>query len=322
MNIFFFGTLLSALLVLARPTAADDEFVFEDGVFGLSVDGLVKTKTAADLSLEAYEGNEGDFTIFVDEPDRVLLSKQGDVCYVAYRGTVFWRIVDWMQNFSFGNRSVCNGDTCCTVVTGMYDGYNRSYRDTLEASIRECVASCETENCELVLTGHSQGGSIASVAALYLADLNPLLITFGQPPTIDKPCELINEDRYLRFENSREGWWGRTYEPVPYLPYDANHMGHQILLAEYGRAAYLGKGHVTFGPWDVANLFSTHRLSTGNGYFPRLASLMDKAKSSNNEVFFLGGFDDGARCTKDIECMGSCRRRYCRGARRMLLRGA
>ena len=115
------GTLLLSVL-LPRTIRADDELVFEDGVFGLSAHAIAKVKTAADLSLEAYEGTEGDVEIFVEEPDRVVLSKRDDVCYVAYRGTVFWRIVDWMQNFSFGNRQVCHADTCCTVVTGMWDG--------------------------------------------------------------------------------------------------------------------------------------------------------------------------------------------------------
>lgn len=47
---------------------------------------------------------------------------------------------------------------------------------------------------------------IAAVAAVDSEELNPILITAGQPPTlvegIDGPCEAINTDRYLRFVNT------------------------------------------------------------------------------------------------------------------------
>jgi pimeloyl-ACP methyl ester carboxylesterase len=43
----------------------------------------------------------------------------------------------------------------------------------MEASLRECAKDCLNPDECVVLTGHSQGGAIAAVAALYFSDLNP-----------------------------------------------------------------------------------------------------------------------------------------------------
>jgi pimeloyl-ACP methyl ester carboxylesterase len=76
-------------------------------------------------------------------------------------------------------------------------------------SLDECV----------VITGHSQGGAIALVAALYLADLNPYVITFGQPPTVEAPCNLVTSDRVYRWVNTKNaGASGIAYDPVPMAP--------------------------------------------------------------------------------------------------------
>jgi hypothetical protein len=87
------------------------------------------------------------------------------------------------------------------------------------------------------LTGHSPGAAIAAVAALHLSDLNPYVMTFGQPLTVDQPCPLINySHRYYRYVNSKDSVEGRTdgisYDPVPFLPVDGmDSFGHMILLS-------------------------------------------------------------------------------------------
>lgn len=121
-----------------------------------------------------------------------------------------------------------------------------------------------------------RSGAIASVAALYFADLDPTVITFGQMAAIDKPCTLINSDKYYRFENSRAGYFGSTYDPIPNLPYFASHFGHQIMLGDDATGvAYIGKDtHVHFRPYDTDRAFRTHRLVPKTvGYLNRVENL-------------------------------------------------
>ena len=61
--------------------------------------------------------------------------------------------------------------------SGFYEGYWTNYKDTFEVSIRECASTCSNPDECMMLTGHSQGGEIAAVAALLLAYLNPYVIT-------------------------------------------------------------------------------------------------------------------------------------------------
>lgn len=114
------------------------------------------------------------------------------------------------------------------------------------------------------------------MAALYFADLDPTLITFGQMAAIDKPCNLINSDRFYRFENSRSGYFGPTYDPIPNLPYFASHFGRQIMLGDDSTGvAYIGKDdHVHFRPYDTDQAFRTHRLIPEDvGYVHRIENL-------------------------------------------------
>jgi hypothetical protein len=46
-------------------------------------------------------------------------------------------------------------------------------------------------------------------------DLNPYIITFGQPATIDSPCDLIPSARMYRFVNTKvTDTVGIAYDPV------------------------------------------------------------------------------------------------------------
>jgi hypothetical protein len=259
--------------------------------------------------------------IFTDEPDQALVVAVDGYCFAAFRGTVVTSWIDMYQNMIFGNEQVCNANSatyglveCCDVERGFYEGYNTNYRTGMEAALRDCASTCtpptdESGNTDwdcptVVLTGHSQGGSIAATAALYLTDLSPIVITFGQPPTINSPCNLVDSENYYRFVNSRVGSYGTTYDPVPYLPYDANQFGHQIMLGEDDTSvAYIGKDtEVVFLPYDTANNFASHRLEPpDNGYIQRIDSLFF-ANAGSSSFYLPTGFRDGSVCSQDVEC--------------------
>jgi len=84
---------------------------------------------------------------------------------------------DWWQNINLGTQGICHGDDdddCCSVRQGYHDAYLQpNYREEMEEAIHNCA--CPT--CDVVLTGHSQGGAIAAVAAVVLADLDPCQVS-------------------------------------------------------------------------------------------------------------------------------------------------
>lgn len=106
-------------------------------------------------------------------------------------------------------------------------------------------------------------GAIAAVAALPLADLNPYVITFGQPNTLDAPCDLITSTRWYRFINTKETpYVGLTNDPVPFVPgLGADSFGHMILLSNYYTGfAYIGlDAQDFFGPLNVGG-FEAHSM--------------------------------------------------------------
>jgi len=115
--------------------------------------------------------------------DAVYLARVGDsYCAASFMGTQSFQATDWWTNIEldpvvFGSSKTNNNnnesssssrtDKSCDVHGGYHDAYaSFDHRDTVERFLKDCRAACET--CEIVLTGHSQGGAIAAVAALYL----------------------------------------------------------------------------------------------------------------------------------------------------------
>jgi Lipase (class 3) len=302
------------------PATADTGFVFTQEL-------LLLVQRAVHLSDLAYSRDPlsdasldyDSIVVFNDEPDQALVVSVDGYCMVGFRGTMILSWSDIYQNVELGNELVCNAsNVCCNVERGFYKGYNTNYRTGLEEALRVCASTCTTTttttgsnattvHCPpVVLTGHSQGGSIAATAALYLSDLSPTVITFGQPPAIDAPCELIHPENFYRFENSRVGWRGTCYEPVPYMPYDADQFGRQIMLGEDDTGvAYIGLNtEVEFRPYDAANGFASHRLEPdGVGYIHRIDSLV--RANGWASIIRSSGFRDGTACSQNVECDSS-----------------
>jgi hypothetical protein len=159
-------------------------------------------------------------------------------------------------------------------------------------------------------------GAIAIVAAIALADLNPTVITFGQPPVLDLPCDAIDHGAVYRFENSRAGWFGPTYDPVPTTPYEAGHIGHQIMLSDDSTGvAYIGlDSEQTFWPLDFDKGFASHRLEPQKvGYNARIQNLVRSYSSQTEGNVRSNGFVAGTRCSQNVECAtGLCSKKRCK----------
>lgn len=188
-----------------------------------------------------------------------------------------------------------------------------NYKDEMEASLRKCAKDCADKDECVVLTGHSQGGAIAAVAGLYVNDLNPYVITFGQPPTIIPPCEKISDSRWYRYinVNTKSGVTirsGMSYDPVPFVPaMGAEFWGHMIILGDDSESvAWLGlDAQDVMHPLDVAG-FEAHNMEMANGtecpgYLDRIESIMTAYENGSYPVFTVG-YSAGSLCTQDKEC--------------------
>uniref|UniRef100_A0A7S4NAS7 Fungal lipase-type domain-containing protein n=1 Tax=Odontella aurita TaxID=265563 RepID=A0A7S4NAS7_9STRA len=243
---------------------------------------------------------------FLVEPDQAIVAKHNGYCFGAFRGTTMtW--TDWSQNFDPGSVDACvdieESTRCCTTRHGFFEAYMTSYRDEFERDVRECAKSCTNPDECVVLTGHSQGGAIAALAGLYLADLNPYVITFGQPYTIDAPCDMVTSERWYRFVNTKFGSVGISYDPVPFVPgLGADAFGHMMLVSNDDTGvSYIGlDAQDSFGPLNVGG-FEAHSM-VGTNEHPGYLDRIDAIISHEDYPVRTNGYVGGSACTENKEC--------------------
>ncbi|CAB9524515.1 expressed unknown protein [Seminavis robusta] len=281
---FISSTRALALLLLAFLLAAP---ISSDVVLDKKTMDL--TLTSAKLSALVYDANPSSsgydlLKRFTVEPDQAFVAKKDGYCYGVFRGTTMsWD--DWRQNFRMGSEVICGSDNmavpntpkqpvCCAARAGFYDAYHTSYFQDFEKAIRRCAQDCLNPDECVVLTGHSQGGSIAAVAAVTLADINPYVITFGQPPTLAPGCPYISNERWYRWVNTRDSdTLGITYDPIPFSPsFGTGCWGHFLVLGnDPSGVAYLGlDNQQSLAPMDPLGV--AHSKSE---YVDRIAGLID-----------------------------------------------
>lgn len=239
--------------------------------------------------------------VFADFNDRVLVRYERGSCYVAFRGAWSGNPTDLLQSVPMPfAQDVCGSEGCCTVERGMYRAYYSRYVDRFEAAVQRCTERCDDGPCELVITGHSQGASIAPVAAIALAEYNPTLLTFGQHMTQVGHCDVLeNMDTYLRFNSMCPMGTRPSYDNLPVWGnlISGRHSGTHILLGA-GGAATLGYNN------DMALL--PFREACHNIYDPYMTSI-DKL-----EPGLMDGFSVGSLCSRDIECQSKkCVQKRC-----------
>ena len=184
------------------------------------------------------------------------------------------------------------------------------------------------------------------MAAITLADLNPYVITFGQPSTLAPGCPYMTSERWYRWVNTRnDDKLGVVYDPVPFAPgLGTECWGHFLILggdAAHG-VAYLGlDDHRSMFPGDpTAGAHTMEALPEDNvtkGYVDRIAALIEfnfnktatklsdaaqavttgKGAGSPDKASLIGtvppiptdGFSTGFLCTDDQECLsGMCKK--------------
>lgn len=286
---------------------------------------LTLTRTSAELSALAYlpEPNGTGFDIlevFIDEPDQALIASKDGYCFAAFRGTTLTK-EDWKQNLILGNEDICtttgSQERCCSTRRAFFQAYDTTYKDMLIKSLRSCASACKNKDECVVLTGHSQGGAVAAVAGVALADLNPYVITFGQPPTIDAPCAAITSERWYRYVNSKDSEllsFGIVYDPIPFAPgLGADSFGHMIMISgDNSGVAYIGlDAQDFFGPLNVKG-FEAHSMigaegSKYPGYLDRIVAIMEYYAEKGTYPVRTTGYLPNSLCTEAKECeTGEC----------------
>lgn len=219
-----FSLLLSALAFLSETGRASD-VVLDEKLIDLSRRTM---ELAAELQKDDPLVPGG--IVYIDEPDSALFLREDNYCFAIFRGTTP-NIVDWLQNLNPFTGRVCStkhGD-CCTTRLGFQQAYELPYyKDELESNVRLCKDECK--DCQVIFAGHSQGGAIASIAAIAMDDMDPTILAFGQPGSIIGDCPSINTDNYYRFVNTVLDGRNVNYDPVPYLNLNSDHRGHLFVM--------------------------------------------------------------------------------------------
>eukprot|EP00568_Trieres_chinensis_P018377 CAMPEP_0183327220 /NCGR_PEP_ID=MMETSP0160_2-20130417/83651_1 /TAXON_ID=2839 ORGANISM="Odontella Sinensis, Strain Grunow 1884" /NCGR_SAMPLE_ID=MMETSP0160_2 /ASSEMBLY_ACC=CAM_ASM_000250 /LENGTH=557 /DNA_ID=CAMNT_0025495345 /DNA_START=1493 /DNA_END=3166 /DNA_ORIENTATION=- len=296
----------------------------------LTEEFMAVAKEAASLSVKIYNQDEETQDELTEWSwtsrnglDKAIVAKRNGICYGVFRGSTGEKFVseDWQQNYKLFSKDAVNnlGDSC-SVRTGYWEGYHTDYSFYFEQRLRRCASTCVEKDPCVILAGHSQGGAIAQVASVVLSDLNPLTITYGQPPSVWPECSLLNPNRMYRFVNSfiKDGSISHNelVDPVPFLGEIANgatHYGHLFVLSEleshpvwyYGTG--VGSGELFQKGMDVSG-----EAHSSAGYENKITSL---ANSENFPVpyqfvdkFFGSECDyDADNCGDFGDCiLGSC----------------
>ncbi len=138
-------------------------------------------------------------------------------------------LADWYVNFDPSNTDICAPDgTRCRTRSGFKRAYDTSYRQVLDQQVRDCYSDGANK---VVVVGHSQGGGIAPVGAVALADTDPTLVLFGAPGSINDDCPPLSREKYHRWLNTYVGSDGKvSHDPVANLNWRSEQYGHMYLM--------------------------------------------------------------------------------------------
>lgn len=247
---------LAGILLLVSKAVAQNEPVLDERVMALSVESAKLSALAYgnatdystgvdDNNVTLYEHPDYEFiSFYTDEPDQAIVAKKDGRCFLAFRGTTV-DIDDWFQNIGLGSIDIYKDND---NSTGEFCNAREGYADFLFSDLvtqggmdlQACAATCTDPDDCIILTGHSQGGAIAVLAAILLYTTNPITITFGQPLAVSRGCDLLRSERMYRYVNSlyleEEGEEPEiAYDPVPLLPgfgQGRGHYGYYLLLGD------------------------------------------------------------------------------------------
>lgn len=290
--------------------------------FIITTEGQIQlTQTIVEQALEVakigqdlYENTNlyPSSTIYEHGPDEVMIYKNNNQCYVVFRGTDFTDPDDALTNIDLFSETIqSSGGVSCTVHGGFKDALlDPNYFNNFHQEINNCYNSCGNNNkCEVILGGHSQGGGVASIAAIYYDYMNPTVITLGKVSAIysqsSSGCSALNPSKTFHFQNTKldhgyiSGGPYTYYDFAPRLFWGMDWTGNEYLIGpnQPGVIAY-SDGNRPSNDWKTAWAATAHPVAT---YISSLELLL-----SRND-FSMNGWNNDTPCQENSECSSN----YC-----------
>jgi hypothetical protein len=198
---------------------------------GLRCEGATKN-TVLDVSVHDSDLQGAGFVGYQSSEKQIIASFRGTSTPQSVIADIdIWQVkADFLPHSIFGGRSIAK----------VHRGFQNTYaalRDATQTSLNKLSAQFPDYN--IVFTGHSLGGAVASMAAVDFFEQNPeqgnriYVYTFGQPRTgnqawADYIQSLPFAKNYYRIVQERD--------PVPHVPLLSmgfTHSGPQYKLSDY-----------------------------------------------------------------------------------------
>ncbi|WP_151192539.1 lipase family protein [Cysteiniphilum sp. JM-1] len=231
----------------------------EDGIFASKVILDVGNKARAELKEQFDEFSK--FTYTVDQqqkPAGIIYYKKGqdnqnDQILVAFHGTE--NVSDIMTDLKASKiKATLHGSVNGSRVhSGFYQRYSQGRNDFLDL-LNQYIHQAQTRNkaVDILVTGHSLGGALASLAAIDLigdikgknleATAKVKLITFNSPRVFDNDsAEKVNE---ILGDNALRLW--RKGDPVSAVPMGSlgyKHVGKSLKMSQIYEGTNLASNH-------------------------------------------------------------------------------
>ncbi|KAH7119548.1 Alpha/Beta hydrolase protein [Dendryphion nanum] len=158
---------------------------------------------------DTYTALEFQNTPHTDTTGFVAIDNTNQLIVVSFRGTASF--LGWIVDFTYNRTptTICNG---CGAHQGFWTAW-LSVRDAISNTVRDLVVANPGFN--VICTGHSLGGAIASLAAADLrnAGYNATLYSFGAPRFADS---VLSE--YISNQPGGNYRVTHTNDPVPRVP--------------------------------------------------------------------------------------------------------
>ena len=212
--------------------------------------------------------------------------------------------------------------------------FKTQYQAELIEKVKDCITRCDEDDVCLVISGHSQGGAIATVASLELSGLNTNyeVIIFAAPPSVTKDPEHFSPHMdFGRQYNFGKGLYtelgsgggvaGLVFDKVPFLGPDLIPGFHSFSVGEFiilssedsKRVAFAGSNtEKVFNPWDNGlplPFGDAHFIYKdpgskffNTGYFQLVRRIRDEASFPVP----VKGFGNGVHCGRGEHAVDLC----------------
>ncbi|NOQ72080.1 MAG: DUF2974 domain-containing protein [Crocinitomix sp.] len=236
---------------------------------------------------EALEVQGSPYIVVADKKNAALVVRTPHEIILAYRGTVFDSVTDWINNI------LVKQETNDDLTGKVHDGFLKAMLELAPGVNTALMAlTAEAPDVKIYITGHSKGGGIAPIAAMYLTPAYKFtvenVVTFAGPSPGDG--DFANAFN-AQFPNAES--YQNSLDIVPLLPPGRLEAGEIAFISDFPkplRAAIAG----------VALLFDYQGVGTvkcidldGNvvtnpadipGLFDRLSAIATSLKVSYKEV--------------------------------------